>query len=141
MEISPVLMSGEGHVEVGKEPVLETSLKPGFDPLKVGDARYDQPDNEGGIIAPTKHRIESEGTVMLTGFKVSYYVGNEITSNDVRQDFDTVDDAKASIINAKSCYAITPRGLKLVEITAGAPRISEGDKETWIYIEGSWKRL
>ena len=144
MEISPVLMSGEGAVVepiIINEPVLEASPKPGFDPLKVGDARFDQPDNEGGVIAPTKRRIESEGAVMLTGIKVSYYVGAEITSHDVRQDFDTVDDAKASIINSKSCYAMTPRGLKLAEIAAGAPRISEGDKETWIYIEGAWKRL
>ena len=122
-------------------PVLEKSYKRGFDPNSVADPRQDFPDNEGGVIVPTNRKSESESNVMLTGFKVTYFIGNDQTSQDVRQDFDSIDDAKASIINAKSCYALTPRGLKLAQIIAGAPRISIGEKEAWIYIEGGWKRL
>jgi hypothetical protein len=113
-------------------PILETSHKAGFDPRGVADPRTDNPDNEGGIIAPVKRKRDVEGAVMLTGFKASYFVGNDQTSQDIRQDFDSIDDAKASIINSKSCYAVTSRGLKLAQIVSGAPRISVGDKEAWI---------
>jgi hypothetical protein len=139
---------GEGVVS---EPVemkvddnvrLEPSRKSGFDPKKTQDARYEPEGDEGGVIAPRKKDTREDGGVVLSGFTISYYTGDQMTTTEAIQTFDTVDDAKASVVNAKTCYAlIEGRGVKMCQITSGAPRISIGDKEVWVYIEGEWKKV
>lgn len=135
-----VTVSGEGIVGEQRAEDLPVSTKPGFDPNKTQDVRFDAGDEEGGIIAPSKPNRSVEGSVILTGIKVAYYVGEERVSKDVRDIFDSENDAKAAVVNSKTYYAQTTRGLKLVTIISGAPKISVGDVERWIYIEGEWKK-
>lgn len=119
---------------------IESSTRIGFDPTKVSDPRIDVGD-EGGIIAPGRGRDNTApGSVMLTGIKVSYYIDGSLVSKDVRDYFDNIDDAMATILTPTTYVMNTNRGIKMCKIDAGAPRISVNDRETHIFIQGSWKK-
>jgi len=149
------------ELEEGELPIIEKSERPGFDPDGKQDARVDNK-IEGGVVNPRstgqmKERINDasqEGSQVktpdidvdsiknkyeVTGFTIEYSDGDYIKTKDVRDYFDDIETAQASI-NRDKYLMPTKSGYKVSTIISGAPIICYNERQNYNYINGKWSR-
>jgi hypothetical protein len=150
----------------GELPVLKKSDNPGFDPQQVQSPKVDE-DNEGGVVAskttgPTMSQASNEGRrpedeghqikpapnmtadsvankFEMTGFQVQYETGKVLQSVEIRDYFDDLETAQASVNGSKYLMPM-PNGFKIANITGGMPVLSFDERQMYEYQAGKWKR-
>jgi hypothetical protein len=76
----------------------------------------------------------AEGDIILQGFQA--FVDEEAI--DVIAKFPSIETAKASINKDK--FIFFDGGMKVADITTGAPVISDSERELWKYVNDEWVR-
>jgi hypothetical protein len=137
------------HVTYKIDPgALEDSPKAGFNQNAVQDALSDESE-EGGVVKPKKqvdfgdsggsvvfnkdHR--SDSAVVMYGFSVTM-PDNSVF--EVDKEFNNIETAMSTINNNKYMMIVNNEPI-LVDIIDGEPRISVGDVEKKMYINGTWE--
>ena len=148
--------------KVREDPSLTESDKPSFNPDTVQSPLVSEK-IEGGVVknrstGPTmsEHRISKDGELLkpkpdmnkdslinkyeVTGFSVEYEVGKDIHSVVIRDYFDDLDTAFASVNSNKYLMPMPKGGFKIATISDGAPTISYNERQVYNYKDGKWYR-
>jgi hypothetical protein len=153
------------EVKEGEIPPLPKSTKPEFNPEAVTHGLKDD-EAEGGISTARSasqslteaERLEDAGGRVIsqpnmdtasmadkyeiTGFtvEVSLSKGN-MTSIRVRDYFDTLEDAMASVSeHTRYMMPVRPKGFKVTKISSGAPILCFNERELYNYLDGQWRK-
>jgi len=95
----------------------------------------------GGMLKPTPDMSSEsrEGKYEMTGFEVSYSADGKTHRVHIRDYFDDLDSAKATVANGKYLMPMPNRTFKLAEIH-GQPTISLNEREVCSIQNGMWSR-
>ena len=81
----------------------------------------------------------------MTGFSVSYEEkkGQGLIAHEIRDYFDDLETAQASVNGDKYLMPLAGGGFKIVTISSGAPSISYQDREIYHYLntKNQWSRV
>ena len=164
-EIKPLDEQLEESEKFIDNPELIESEKPGFNPHALQDARVDNrieggiarpqttgPNKTDGDAAKEGSQIKPAGTpgditnkYEVSGFSVSYEEkkGQGLISVEIRDYFDDIETAQASVNGDKYLMPIAGGGNKVVLISHGAPKISYQEREIYEYLndKNAWRRV
>jgi len=158
----PTPVESEKESKFTDDPTLTESNKKQFDVSGAQDARKDS-DDEGGVMVqrtagthknndaameggqlkaqPNMERDSKEGQFEMTGFTVEYKgPGGGLKSIQVRDYFEDLDTAYASINGDKYLMPMDNGGFKISTITGGAPIVSMNERQMYIYKDGNWAK-
>lgn len=152
------------EVPEGGLPPLSKSTREGFNPQSTQNAKKDA-EVEGGITtsrttgpmkssgdaaedgsqlkpAPDMVAESKPGQYEVTGFSASYEPakGKGLESVQIRDYFDDMETAMASVNGDKYLMPLPGGGYKIATITQGAPTISIEERQLYEYINGKWRR-
>ncbi len=152
------------EVPEGGVPPLSQSTKEGFNSQSTQSAKMDS-EVEGGVTRPqTTGPMRSSGDAAddgeqlkprpdmvaesqtgkyeVTGFSASYEPakGKGLESVQIRDYFDDMETAMASVNGEKYLMPLPNGGYKIATIAQGAPSISIEERQLYEYINGKWRR-
>lgn len=147
--------------KIKMDPTPTESKKATFNPESVQDARTDsrveggimrnkstgpamsEPEakNEAEAIKPTPDMMKDSlmNKYEVTGFEVDYNSGGNTYSTPIRDYFDDLEAAFASVNDEKYLMPM-PNGFKVATIRSGAPTISYNERQIYNYKNGKWSR-
>lgn len=145
------LVVPENDVKIKVDPnTLPISEKTGYNPNTIQSPLTSR-DIEGGIVKPKKQRgvnltqggklfnkngSRTDESIIMNGFFVE---GTDGSMVEVDKEYATLEVAMSTVINSKYMMVIDGEPV-LAEIIEGEPRITVGDVERNIYINGSWNK-
>jgi len=148
------------ELKKGELPAMPKSKNPGFDPSSVQDVRSNNeieggiintkttemmkeqvsdPANEGGQIIPDIDIDSVDDKYEIAGFTVEYSINEKTKTVQVRDYFDDIETAQASINKNKYLMPIKD-GYKVAVIISGVPILCYNERQIYSYINEEWKR-
>lgn len=124
----------EGGVVKNKTTGPTMSTTPDNKNIKNKDAEMTKP-------PPDMDSDSIIGKYEVTGFSVDYEINGDTRSVDIRDYFNDLETAFASVNGDKYLMPMVPDGYKVSTIRSGAPRISYNERELYLYREDEWARV
>jgi len=162
VNIPPKIGENIDEDKIRTDPNLTVSDKPAFNPDSVQSPLVSEK-IEGGVIknrstGPTmsesksvsngellkpKPNMEKDSLINkyeVTGFSVEYEAGNNTHSVVIRDYFNDLETAFASVNSNKYLMPMPGGGFKIATISDGAPTISYNERQVYNYKDGKWYR-
>ena len=134
----------EFNVNEVQDPRVTTEKEGGVTSSRKGMSMKSNgnPATDGGQLKPMPNmeRDSLVGKYEVTGFRVTYSVGKDSHSVEIRDYFNDLETAKMSVNNTKYLMPMPKGGFKVSEITLGAPIICLNERQLLIYRDGKWVR-
>ncbi len=153
IELAPGELPTLKHVEpkfdaaTAQNALDDQEVEGGITPVKTtGPIKSLSDPSSDGMIIKQRSRSDMESDSMknkyeVTGFRVEWKRDNgSIEVLDIRDYFNDLETAKASVISGKYIMPLNSGGYTMTRICGGAPIVCFNDRQIFEHVNGDWRR-